>query len=424
MFSGEGNSRRTLSDEGLMDERRQAPSRGRGLIRFFIVGLVVVAVMLVVALVSYIVLSSTPVFEISEIDAQATEHLSATNIAKLASVKKGTTLLTLDEAAITENLKRNPWVGDVQIVREFPDKLKIIVTERTVDSLVKMSTASVCWCLGNDNVWIEPINLTIRDGESADDAALALAREMDALLIIDVPTSLSPTAGESARDEALMAVETYRSEFSKDFSAQIVRFSAASAESIACTLTNGVEVSLGSPVDIDIKEAVIKEILEKHPNQITYINVRVPSQPSYRRLGSESVTEGTGVTVGEQDGASQGAPAADAAASQGTPEAQGQTQAQGGTQTEGADGTAAATQAPADDGSAAVDDTTQTDEGYYDDTVDDGSYDDGYTDDGYTEDVTYDDGSYDEYYDDGSGYYDESYVAEDYGTYDETVEEY
>ena len=195
MFSGEGNSRRTLSDEGLMDERRQAPSRGRGLIRFFIVGLVVVAVMLVVALVSYIVLSSTPVFEISEIDAQATEHLSATNIAKLASVKKGTTLLTLDEAAITENLKRNPWVGDVQLVREFPDKLKIIVTERTVDSLVKMSTASVCWCLGNDNVWIEPINLTIRDGESADDAALdAVPPEQ--------PTSATAAMAAAAREAA------------------------------------------------------------------------------------------------------------------------------------------------------------------------------------------------------------------------------
>ena len=378
MFSGEGNSRRTLSDEGLMDERRQAPSQGRGLIRFFIVGLVVVAVMLVVALVSFIVLSSTPVFEITEIDTESTEHLSAENIAKLASVEKGTTLLTIDEAAIAENLKRNPWVSDVQLVREFPDKLKIVVTERTVESLVKMSTASVCWCLGNDNVWIEPINLTIRDGQSADDAALALAREMDSLLIIDVPTSLSPTAGESTNDEALMAVETYQEAFSKEFAAQIVRYSAASAESIACTLSNGVEVSLGSPVDIDVKEAVITEILEKHPNQITYINVRVPSQPSYRRLGSESVTEGTGVTLDSQQDA-----AAGAATSQGTTTG-GDGQATQVAQPN-ATGGATDTQTPAADDAASAGDTTQTDGGeYFDETADGGYVDDGtqYYDDG------------------------------------------
>ena len=45
----------------------------------------------------------------------------------------------------------------------------------------------------------------------------------------------------------------------------------------------------------------------------------------------------------------------------------------------------------------------------------------GYSNSYYDDDDYYDD---DEYYDDGSGYYDESYVAEDYGTYDETVEGY
>ncbi len=284
--------------------RKRAPLKRDGVssrdhrpIRMLIVTLMLIAGLLVLALVGFIILSNTPAFTIASIDAEDTEHLDKESIAKLASVEEGTTLLTIDEAVIEENLKRNPWVGSVQFVREFPDRLKIIVTERRVDCVVKMSTGSVCWCLGDDNIWIEPINLTMADGQSADDVSLALAQERGALLITDVPASMSPTAGEAATDEVLKAIASYRDEFSDSFNKQIVRFSAASTESIACTLSNGVEVSLGSPSDVSIKEALVKEILAKYPNQVTYINVRVVSQPSYRKIGSEAVVEGSGVLV-------------------------------------------------------------------------------------------------------------------------------
>ena len=335
------DTRQARGSERLSYERDAHPSRDGRPMRVVIITLVLIAALLVVALVGFIVLSSTPAFTITSIDAEDTEHLTAENIAKLANVEEGTTLLNIDEGAITENLKRNPWVGSVTFVREFPDRLKIVIEERVVDCVVKMSTGSVCWCLGNDSIWIEPINLTVKDGQSADDVALALARDMGSLLITDVPTSMSPSAGETASDEVLVAVAAYREQFSEEFGAQIIKFSAASVESIACTLENGVEISLGAPTDIDIKEAVITELLAKHPNQITYINVRVPSQPSYRKLGVESVTGGSGVTVDEladeTDATATQQPTdgqADAAAGQ-TPSGDGQTtdnaQQEGGT---------------------------------------------------------------------------------------------
>lgn len=266
-------------------------------VRKVIMVLISLAALLVAALVTYVILASTPAFTITSIDAEDTEHLNREDIAKLADVEEGTTLLTLDEATITTNLKRNPWVGSVTYKREFPDRLKIVVNERRVDCVVKMSASSVCWFLGEDNIWIEPSNLTVRDGQSTDDVALALAQDNEALLITDVPTSMSPSAGSVATDEVLKAVALYREEFSSDLSKQIACFSVASTESMACTLKNGVVISLGAPSNIDLKEQVILEILKKHPNQVTYINVRVPSQPTFRKLGVESVSEGSGVTV-------------------------------------------------------------------------------------------------------------------------------
>ena len=296
---GEATSRRATarSDRQVPLGRDAAPERSHRPIRVLIITLVLVAALLVAALVAFIVLSSTPAFTIASIDTEATEHLTAENIAKLANVEEGTTLLTFDETAITQNLRRNPWVGTVEFEREFPDKLKIIVTERRADCVVKMSSGSVCWCLGDDNVWIEPINLSVKDGQSANDVALAFAQDMGALLVTDVPTSMSPSAGHAANDEVLKAIASYREQFSDEFASQIVCFSSSSVESIACTLKSGIEISLGSPTSIDVKESVIQQILSKHPNQVTYINVRVPSQPSYRKLGVQSVSEGSGVSV-------------------------------------------------------------------------------------------------------------------------------
>lgn len=335
-------------DDGRMSVSRDA-TRDRRPIRALIVTLVLLAILLVIALVGFIVLANTPAFTISSIDAQDTEHLTAENIAKLASIEEGTTLLTIDERVVTENLQRNPWVGSVTFVREFPDRLKIEVTERRVDCLVKMSTGSVCWCLGDDNVWIEPINLTVLDGQSAEDVSLSLAQDMGAILINDVPTSMSPSAGSAANDEVLKAISLYREQFSDTLSSQIVKFSAASVESLSCTLSSGVEVSLGAPTNIELKETVLLQILEQHPNQITYVNVRVPSQPSYRKLGVDAVAPGTGVTV--DLGSTTGAPGAqdatgDAAAGEDDPLAEGGSAegtamptGDGTTSAEGAEGT-------------------------------------------------------------------------------------
>ena len=110
---------------------------------------------------------------------------------------------------------------------------------------------------------------------------------------------MSPKAGKSASDSCIQAVIEYESGFSSDFSSQIVRYSAASEQAISCTLKSGVLVSLGEPSDISSKEQVVTQILQENPDQVTYINVRVVSQPSYRKVDSDSVTAGSGETASD-----------------------------------------------------------------------------------------------------------------------------
>lgn len=261
---------------------------------------VVVAVAIVAAVlgVAFLVLSNTSTFQITSIDAVASDHVSADDIQKLAKVEEGTTLLNVDTNAITQNLMKNPWVESVSVEREFPDKLKISVTERTVEAVVVMSSRSVAWYLGEGEVWLEPVNLDVSDEQSADDVALEKATSVGAILITGVPATVDPVAGSKATDEVIAAVRSYLDGFSSDFASQIVSFTASSEASISCVLSSGVEVSLGSPTDISSKEEVVKSLLAEYPDELTYINVRVPSSPSYRRIDSTNVTAGTGATGG------------------------------------------------------------------------------------------------------------------------------
>ena len=82
-------------------------------------------------------------------------------------------------------------------------------------------------------------------------------------------------------------------------------FSASSLDSISCVLENGVEISLGPATSVDSKESVIKEILSKYAGKLTYINVRVPSKPSYRMVSSDSVGQGSGTSGQDYADASQ-----------------------------------------------------------------------------------------------------------------------
>lgn len=249
------------------------------------------------ALIVFLILSVSPVFSITTIETQGSEHVSQDSIAKLAQIPAGTTLLNVDEKAVEDNIKKNPWVSSINIERKFPNTLSISVNERTISAIVLMNSGSVAWYLGNDGCWIEPVTLDRSNGQTSEAAALALATSTGCILIKNVPATVQPVAGGKATDDMIQAVQEYQEGFSSAFSAQIVSYAANSVESLSCLLSNGVDVSLGAATSIAAKEAAITTILNEHAGKITYINVRVPSNPTYRSVDSDKVGQGTGVNA-------------------------------------------------------------------------------------------------------------------------------
>ncbi len=90
-------------------------------------------------------------------------------------------------------------------------------------------------------------------------AALAIARRDKAILFIDIPADVSPASGSEITSDVVLAGLKYADGFSKDFLDQIEHLSLESVEAISANLTSGIEVSLGSPENIALKERVVTE---------------------------------------------------------------------------------------------------------------------------------------------------------------------
>jgi cell division protein FtsQ len=263
-------------------------------------------VALIVGAALFVWLWFSPLFKIQSVTVSATEHTSLDELGAALAVSDGTTLLSLDEKALQEKVLALPWVASVKVEREFPHTLHVEVTERSAAAVVLMTNGTEAWRIALDGTWLEPVELqevTATNGAAApSDQARAVAASEGLAFVCDLGEYAEPVAGQTATQEVVLGVLAYLEGFSPDFAAQIELFRASSTPGIAAMLTSGIEVSLGSPVDIELKERVIDELLSRYAGQVTYINVRTPTMPTWRGLDAAGDASGGSDASDGEDG--------------------------------------------------------------------------------------------------------------------------
>ncbi len=265
--------------------------------------LVACLALIFVAIVAYVVLVYSPLFEIKRIVANPTEHVTSGEISALAAVPSGSTLFGLDEEGVAKRLSENPWIASVSLSRVYPDELVVNVVEREAAAVVMLANGAEAWYIASDGHWLEqaPLADPTADASAAApaDQARALATSENLVYVTDVSALVKPEAGAACGEEGLTAMMEYLEGFSDAFLAMVVVGKAPSAEALSIVLSNGIEVSLGEPEDIGLKEKVILGLLQQYPGQITYINVRVPALPTWRALDAslagEAPADGGGI---------------------------------------------------------------------------------------------------------------------------------
>ena len=292
----------------------------------------------VVSLVVVFVLNSG-LFAATDIKIKGSEHMTESDVMALIEIPANTSLFNVDEDAIVDSLKQNPWVSGVSVERTFPHTLTITPTEHKVAAIAYVAADDLAWAISEDRTWIAPVSLasassggtqstvesadgetqegsdgtsdtdgqsdtaestdthdstdtdsssdtdsTSEDDDSTSDtleAAQQLAEHYGAVLLTDVPSDINPTSGEVVTSKVVSAGLDYALGFSDDFIKQIKNISVSSVEAISANLTSGVEVSLGSPSDISKKERIVNRLLSQEQG-VTYVNVRSTGSYTFR----------------------------------------------------------------------------------------------------------------------------------------------
>jgi cell division protein FtsQ len=84
-------------------------------------------------------LLSAPYFEIKETSVRGLKELTEKDILTLAQIKPAQNLLAVNTGAVTRRVITNPWVKNIYVGRELPNRLVLEVQERTPLALLKQT---------------------------------------------------------------------------------------------------------------------------------------------------------------------------------------------------------------------------------------------------------------------------------------------
>ncbi len=239
---------------------------------------------LIALLAGLFVVYKTDIFKIETIDITGTDHLTTQEVSALVSVPQGTTLFNLDADSIVASLERDSWVESVDVNRILPNKLEIVIHERSIVAVAEIpmgdSQEIQEWAIAKDGVWLMAI--PEKDTELGSQISEQIYQDaQSALHITDVEYGVQPEIGAHCTDSAITNGLEIISGMTTSLAEQVKSVSAPDVESTMLVLDNNVEIAFGTSDDIRDKERIALQIMEDNP-KVVYINVRVPDRPTWR----------------------------------------------------------------------------------------------------------------------------------------------
>jgi cell division protein FtsQ len=226
------------------------------------VGAVAVLALVVVGVGGWLVVNS-PLFSVRHIRVLGNITLTADEVISLAGVSEGENLFRLAPGDLEEALRRNPWVAEVAVEREWPSTLVLRVTERAPVGWARVS--------GDRRVLV-----------AADGTVLAAVKRKPDQLPSLGSLELSPAPGslyEGPRP-VLEVAASFAPELRRQVAGVLVGESG-----VDLRLRVGGTVLYGPASSTDAKNAALVSILRqvrREALRIEYVDVRIPSAPALK----------------------------------------------------------------------------------------------------------------------------------------------
>lgn len=195
----------------------------------------------------------TPVLGVATVEVSGAVGLSADAVRSAAAVPPGTPMVRLDTGAVAARVATLPRVATVQVSRDWPDTVRIAVTERTPVGVVP-----------------GPGGVHLVDGAGVDYATVPASAAPPGLPRVDLPA----IAPDDPRTQAVVQV---LAALPAQLRGRVAVVSAQTAGSVQLGLADGRTVRWGSSADSARKSAVLAALMTQ-PGKV--FDVSSPDLPT------------------------------------------------------------------------------------------------------------------------------------------------
>ncbi len=100
---------------------------------------VILLIIVIIGIIIFLMLS--PVFNIKNIIVEGNSKITSEQIISLSKIQKDENMFKVSDKEVKSKIKENPYIKSVQIKRNIPDKISIIVQERNVDFMLEYGSS-------------------------------------------------------------------------------------------------------------------------------------------------------------------------------------------------------------------------------------------------------------------------------------------
>jgi len=225
---------------------RRREVRRRRWLKWLVAGLVVLAVAAGVYLVAF-----SPVLAVTRVTVSGRDVASEKEVVQAAAVAPGTPLVRVDLAGIADRVAGLPPVAEVSVTRQWPDEVRIAITEREPRLAIESGTGFLI----------------------ADAAGVVFdtARSL--------PKGLVRVEADPDDQQTLVDAGVVFSALSSDTAKKVTVIVAEGRDSITLRLRGGARVFWGSAEQSDVKSQVL-DVLLKQKGSV--YDVSAPAYPTRR----------------------------------------------------------------------------------------------------------------------------------------------
>lgn len=218
-------------------------------------------------------LANSSLFDLTEVQVIGNTTVPMEQILEASGLRAGTNILKVSRREAAEGVQAIPFIKTVDIVRNFPSKMTITVTERTAKYLVYY---------GNRYLALDDELRCLYE------ASLAATANWPLPVIQLSSGAIMLDPGETTEDEGMVAAAALLDQLDPFFMENILEINAPSEWDMSVINLDGLRVYFGPPDNLPQKlqnyeELVIKNAAECNAQKLEYIDLRYDSYPVIKK---------------------------------------------------------------------------------------------------------------------------------------------